>query len=198
MKRRDMRVSLPEGSSGPFHVEHFSISEAEARLFNATRSRLDRDVRPGTYTRLMEGRTVWMSDTPAEQQDHQEAVERADGRCRVHGLGLGMVVEAMLKRPRVDRVEVVEASIDVIALVAPTLQARWGDRLVVIHADAYRLRPARGDRYGVVWHDIWPNLCSDNLPEMAALKEIWAPVAKWQGCWGEPECRLQRQLEGRR
>ena len=112
-------VDLPEGRVGDWSVERFTVSKDEA-MFDAIRS-LGRSVLPGTYTRLMRGRTVVMSDTPAEKRDHMGAVRRAEGDVLVAGLGLGMAVAAMLNRPEVRCVTVIEQAQEVIDLVAPTL-----------------------------------------------------------------------------
>jgi len=209
------KVNIPEGQSGNWRVEHFEISEDEAKFENmrcAINGR-NRYIRPGNYTRLMHNDTVVMSDTPAEMRDHYEAVRAASGHCLVNGLGLGMVVCAMLDKRvddrgvrtddpntklAVDHVTVIEKSEDVIRLVGPALEARYGDRLTIVHADAYDYKPPKGVRYNAVWHDIWNHLCVDNLPLMHKLHRKYGRRAEWQGSWGRELLEYQRRQHARR
>lgn len=183
-------VDVPEGIRGAWRVERFEISETDAAF--ALFSYGGRAPRPGTYTRLMCGRDVVMSDTPAEMYDHYGAVRAATGEVLINGLGLGMVVQACLEKPTVQRVTVVEIDADVIALVAPHYQERYGVRLRIVHADAFAYKPDLPS-YGAVWHDIWSDLCEDNLPEMTRLKRKYARRTDWQGCWSEREVRAHKR-----
>jgi len=193
---RRNQVDVPEGVSGGWAVERFSVTP-EQESFQQLRCALNpqrpaRIVPAGEYTRLVRNGNVVMSDTPDEIRDHLEPMGRARGLCLVNGLGLGVVVQGMLRMVDVERVTVVERSGDVIRLVAPHYQERYGDRVEIVHADAFAWRPPRGVRYDVVWHDVWDDICADNLPEMARLKRRYASKAVWQGCWCQDECRGQR------
>lgn len=185
------KVDIPEGSVGNFKIEKFEIVDSSAMLFFNLKNPA-RAVAPGEYTRLLEkSRTVWMSDTPAEQRDHSEPILRASGICRVHGLGIGMVTAAMLEKPSVEKVEVVELYQEVIDLVGPTLKARYGDRLEIIQGNALELKPSSAlpnGYYTVIWHDIWPAICRENLNEIKRLHKTWKRVAQWQESWARKEC----------
>lgn len=109
-----------------------------------------------------------------EMRDHVSAVLNAKGDCLVNGLGLGMVVQAMLFKDGVNTVTVIERSPDVIKLVAPHYQERFGKRFTVIESDALQYVPPRGKKYGAVWHDIWDYICADNLDESTA-PSLWSP-----------------------
>jgi hypothetical protein len=187
-------VTVPEGSAGQWRVERFEITKEDAAF--SLFSYGSRTPRPGMYTRLMRGGTVVMSDTPAEMYDHYDAVRAATGEVLINGLGLGMVVAACLDKESVERVTVIEIDSDVISLVAPHYTARYGERLRVIHADAFVYKPDVAF-YGCVWHDIWPDLCEDNLPEMTRLKRKYARRAAWQGCWSEREVRAHKRRTAR-
>lgn len=186
---------LPEGRSGRVVVERFTVSKEDA-AFDSIRSGR-RCVLPGTYTRLMVGDHLMMSDTPAELSDHWKPADKARGRVLIHGLGLGCIADACLRKPEVEHVTVVDLSPDVIALVAPPLIARHGaERATVIQGDAYTYKPAP-TRFAVVWHDIWPSLCTDNLEGMARLHRRFARRADWQGSWGKELLRYRRSQERR-
>ena len=102
------------------------------------------------------------------------------------GLGLGLVVEAMLLPPesRVRRVTVVERSSDVIRLVAPHLVGARPGHVEVIEADAFSWSPPSAARFSVAWHDIWPNpYAPECAGEMGTLERRYEPFSDWQGSW---------------
>lgn len=179
-------VEVPEGRSGDYSVERFTVSEQDAKF--STFSYSGRYVTAGTYTRLRRGRTVVMSDTPAERRDHAYFVSLATGSVLVNGLGLGMCIKAVLAKDDVAEVTVIEKSPDVIRLVAPALT---DPRLTIIEADALAWQPPKGKRYDAVWHDIWDNICADNLPDMHKLHRKYGRRTDWQGSWCRAECERQ-------
>lgn len=190
----EWKVDVPEGAHGAARIERFTVSTAEAD-FTGLRALVsggrDGYVPPGTYTSLRVNGHLWMSDTPQEVREHSGFIRRASGRALVTGLGLGMVAAAVLRKPQVEHVTVVEIDPDVVALVGPHLVARYGDRVRVVEADAYTWRPPKGERFTCAWHDVWANKCADNLPEMARMVRHFAPYveAGGQSCWGRNELR---------
>lgn len=193
-----MKVGVPEGESGAWRVERFEVS-AQAEAFGRMRAIATgrgRFVPRGHYTRLVRNGTLVATDTPDEIRDHRFAVYRARGQVLINGLGLGITLEAMLNKPEVGKVTVIEISPDVISLVAPHYQDRFGDRLEIIEADAFTWKPPKGVRYNVVWHDIWDHICSSNLPDMHRLHRKYGRRADWQGSWCRRECEQQRRYLG--
>lgn len=192
------KVNIPEGCSGDWRVEHFEVTEDDEKFerLRAIISGRGRFVPAGKYIRLIhKGRlmdVLVMSDTPDEIRDHLEAIHKARGHVLVNGLGLGIVIQAMLNKPEVEKVTVIEISPDVIALVGPHYQTHFGDRLEIIEADAFTWQPPKGVRYDVVWHDIWNDICADNLPEMHKLHRKYGRRAGWQGSWCRWRCEEQR------
>lgn len=145
--------------------------------------------------------TTMMSDTMAEITDHYLFLDkvaaaahfRQPQRVLITGLGLGMVAEACLTLGDDVLVDVVEFDQEVIDLIAPQL-ARHGNRLRIIHADAYTWVP--DTHYDLAWHDIWPYLGSDNLTQMRAMKRHYRKyVTSWQGCWGWEHCLYMRRAQ---
>jgi len=111
------KITVPEGVKGDVVIGRFSVDDQMSdmsRIIDGSRY-----VKPGDYTRLEIGDAVVMSDTQAERRDHIDPVREARGRCLVAGLGLGVVVQAMLLKWEVDHVTIVEKNQDVIDLVAP-------------------------------------------------------------------------------
>lgn len=188
----DYKVNLPEGQSGDWKIEKFTVDADAARLemlrsmFSSSRGR---GVPEGAYTRLMRRGTVVMSDTPDEIRDHLEPIREATGNVLINGLGLGVVLQGVLEKPGVAHATVIELSSDVIELVGKYYQKRYGDRLTIVQADAYAYKPPKNTRYNVCWHDIFDNICTDNLPQMTRLKRKYGRICDWQGCWGEEICR---------
>lgn len=202
------KVDVPEGDVGRWGVRRFDVTEEDAR-FQHIRAAIGGGIRrrtfivPGTYTRLirwgehgpdapMSGVTV-MSDTPDEIADHLGAIREVTlrgGRVLIHGLGLGMVVAAALRCDGVTGVDVVELEQDVIDLVGPHYTA--DPRVTIHHGDALTFRFPPGRRWSVVWHDIWPNICADNLPDMERLHRRYGSRCDWQGSWARTMCEDAR------
>lgn len=197
------KVDLPEGKSGPWSVEKFEVSQTEAASFNLSLMFSGvghRSIDTGTYTRLVcKGRGVVMSDTQAERKDHLAFLSAVEGlkakKVLVMGLGIGLVARALLgKASCVKELTFLEKDPDVIKLTWPTLKKRYKGKVRLIKADALEYRPAKGERYDVVWHDIWDGICLDNAPEMTKLKRRWGRRCEWQGAWGDPEIlRMKRE-----
>lgn len=138
---------------------------------------------PGTYTRLLHAeRGVVMSDTDSEILDFLDFVADARGDVVVAGLGLGVVTQALLAKPSIKSVTVVEIDRDVIALVAPHLAC---DRLTVVRADARKWTPKR--RFDYAWLDIWDDICGDHVDDMRALKSSYRKHAKRCAAWCEDQ-----------
>lgn len=180
-------VDIPPGTSGEWTVSRFVVTEDDVGLSNLRLIRdgqLRRIVPPGTYSRLTHaGEGVVMSDTPAEAHEHRRFYLNARGSILINGLGLGFSLQAILQKPAVTHVTIIERSADVISLVAPTYTA--DPRVTVINADAMTWRPPKNTRYGAVWHDIWTTICADNKPTMTNLRRAYARRTAWQGCWSE-------------
>lgn len=192
-EKYDWKVSVPEGKSGLWSVECFEVTEADSR-FDALRainpSSFGRFTPAGHYTRLMRGGTVVMSDTPDEIRDHSYFVRRAQGRVLIAGLGLGVVLKALLAKPEVSSVDVVEQSEDVVKLVWPTYQADQRARL--IQADILEWQPEKGQKWDHAWWDIWDNICSDNLKDMTKLNRRFARRVPNKGAWAQGQCQAAR------
>ena len=189
----DISIDVPNGISGNWTVEDFEISEEAAQFENMRAAiRGGRCVKPGKFKRLMRNRQCIMSNTPAEISDHVRFIFRAKlgGDILINGLGLGVALKEILKSTDVWTVTVIEKSEDVISLVAPTY--RSDPRVTIIHADAFKWKPPKGKRYDAVWHDIWDNICTDNLSEMTKLHRKYGKCTDWQDSWCKELCRRYR------
>ena len=157
--------------------------------------------RPGIYTCLRRDGVQYMTDLYDEWWTQREAVTEAlarGGEVLVTGLGLGLVVDAMLREPgsTVSRVTVVEQSPDVVALVGPHLKQRHPGKVEIVHADAFEWQPPVGNRFSVGWHDIWPDPHGDVVrEEVARLEARFDSWCDWQGSW---PTAYREALSGRR
>jgi hypothetical protein len=188
-------VTVPDGTRGPWTIDTITLTEGDVMLENL---RAIRDGNaylccpPGTYRRLRHrNRGVVMSNTPMEIRTARAAHHDANGNVLINGLGLGMVLEGVLSVPQVTNVKVVEIDPDLIALVGPHFAA--DPRVSIVQGDAREYKPARGEQYTYVWHDIWDTIDAENLPEMGRLLRKWSRRAANQGCWSRPEAQREKR-----
>lgn len=219
---------VQEGQHGRWRIKRFDISEQEYHLAmlrvmheagdDETRRELGlkRCIPEGTYVSLQrkategeyaedtfkveanDGYVPVMSDTPDEIEGHAHAIFHAEGRVLIHGLGLGCLVSALLAKPEVTHIDVVEIDPDVIAL---TGHYYTHDPRVQIHrGDCVRMDWSPELRWDYVWHDIWTHISERNLdPEEAehgiaysTLFDMFTGRADDQGAWAYEEAVAMR------
>lgn len=184
-------IEVPDGVSGEWSVVSFTVQEKELSQM-ISMFKTGRGVPAGNYKRLMRSGVVVMSNTPDEIRDFWHFVCKAKGHVLVNGLGIGVLLKALLNKPEVTKITVIEKSADVIKLVADTY---LGDsRVNIINADAFDYVPPKGERYDAVWHDIWDYITSENLPEMTKLHRKYGRRADYQESWCKAQCeRMKRE-----
>jgi len=196
----NINVTVPDGKSGDWEVSTYSVTEKDIELHNIrcmfSAGMGNRLMVPGTYKKLTRNGYLVISNTVAEVDDHIDFIHNAKGDVLINGLGLGVcifgIVEAnKTKKEKVTSITVIEISSDVINLVSPSI-LELDCAIEVIQADAFEFKPPKGKRYGAVWHDIFDDICTDNLPEMTKLKRKYGKLTEWQGCWCEDLCRFHR------
>lgn len=188
-------LPVKDGTSGTWKLDTFEIT-ADKAMSLALRAEYtgntDEFIPPGRYRRLSNGWDVVMSNTPMEIRTCQDFLERATGRVLINGLGLGMVLHAILQKEDVTHVTVIEKEQDVINLVAASFAN--DPRVEIIHADAMMYCPPAGVTYNACWHDIWPDFATANLSQMDKLEIKYRDICEWQGSWGREECE-QKHIE---
>jgi len=178
-------------------------AQAQERLANPGLPLVaSRGMKAGTHVALIEAkdmedfrdRTVWMSTHEAEKHTQAEFVAQARGRVLIAGLGLGLVTDAVLAKPEVVEVVVVELNTEVTRLMSPLLddlEARHrAKRFKIVYADAFRWR-TRG-LFDAIYFDVWPHITAKNLTGMMRLRRRYRRNLRpggWMGCWAEAECR---------
>lgn len=203
-------VDVPDGASGNWGVRKFSVNEKEASL-GATLAMysgggLGRFVPSGIYTALYRARgpfipdenmgDIIMSDTPDEIRDHSRFMHRSKGDVLIAGLGLGMVLQGCAVKNEVTSVTVIEQSPDVIKLVEAHYKAKpFGHKVTIVNADIFEWKPTKGVKFDYAWYDIWDNLCTDNLDEIAKLNRKFARICPEKGSWGRELLLDKRRQE---
>ncbi len=184
---------LPEGVKGSAKIEHFTVKKD----FWAMRE----GVTPGKYARLYVDGQLLMSDTDNERSTNWRVAYKSNGRVLIAGLGIGMILTAILDKPEVESVIVIEKYQDVIDLVAPHYRH---PKLTVICGDIFEWKPAKGEKFDTIYFDIWGDISTDVLGEMATLHRRFGrylnrenPEA-WMDSWQKGFLKLQLQRDRRR
>jgi hypothetical protein len=180
---------IPEGSVGSCSIRHFYVSRESAgrsHIRAVATGRRSEMVDPGRHAMLLVDGRIMMSDTLMERVTNEALIRRASGHVLLAGLGLGMVIWPLLAgRPRLHSLTVVEKSQDVIDLVAPHLPKDV--RLTIIKGDIFDwLSAKKFPRFNTIYFDIWPSICSSNIPEARRLREGfagWALPGAWIDDW---------------
>jgi len=156
-------------SKGIATISHIVFSEKEDPLFNM---RAVRDggwlfhMTDGKYVRLHLYGELVMSDTQMERRSNSDFVYVSHGRVLIAGLGIGLVLKNILPKKEVTEIVVIEKYQDVIDLVAPKFT---DPRIRIICADIFDWRPQKGEKFNVIYFDVWSDLCKDNLDEIKKL-----------------------------
>lgn len=194
--------------AGPFVLYAHEVDEATVKVSQAAERKANpglplvasRGMKPGTHAVLMQidkdlkDRTVWMSTHEAEKETQAEFVAAAKGRVLIAGFGLGLVTDAVLAKPNVTEVVVVELNGEVIRLMNPFINGlrRKGQtrRLRIVCRSIFDYKPSVP--FDAIYFDIWPTISAMNLTDMIKLRRQFAPHLSpggWIGCWAEREYR---------
>jgi hypothetical protein len=191
-QREAWRTRVQPAKLGKWTVEQFKVEDGGG-VEGWRQALYGRPVPDGTYTRLIRGaHQLVMSDTPTEMRDHggfmhECAVVAPGGRVLINGLGLGCALNTALVVPNVEHVDVVEIDPELIKLVGPYFADE--PRVTVHQGDAFTFRFPPGTRWDVAWHDVWDDICGDNLASMARLARRYGGRVGWQGCWAKEQCK---------
>jgi spermidine synthase len=192
-----LRCRVPDMNEEGLVVSTFTVEPHS--LENLRNARDGRGTQPGDYKMLTLDGRLWMSDTDAERRDHYEPVWQAQnykgGRGLVFGLGLGCVVGAMLDH--LDHVDVVEKDERVARLIGGWFKSEFGSRVTIHHADCFEIKWPTGTYWDVAWYDVWPDLTTDNLSEMAKIHRSYGRRTGWQGSWGKSLLQSEKRRQDR-
>ncbi|MGN7706811.1 hypothetical protein [Chryseobacterium sp. 22543] len=117
---------------------------------------------------------------------------RAHGRVLLIGLGLGVVLQAMIDKRDVQSVTVIESELDVIKLCGEYYKG-LSKKVKIIHGNAFNYRTT--SFFDAILIDIWDCHHYENLMEMEFLRDRWKKNSSYIYCWGERESQhLLREL----
>lgn len=205
-----MAAVVPVGSNGSARVEHLVVTEEQAK-FQALRAainphRRERPIEAGTLCQLYVNGTMMMSDAANEHSTNSTVVHKANGDVLIAGLGLGMILLPLCRKPEVRSVLVLENNVDVMSLVTTPIRQALGkdaEKLTVFWTDAFQWNPAQGQMWDVLYFDVWPTITTDNLMGITKLKRRYArrlrrdnPKA-WMGAWCEEQLRAKKRRKDR-
>jgi len=120
----------------------------------------------GIYVKLIVEGELMMSDTAMERITNREFILNAKGRVLIAGLGVGLILQAILDKPEVSEVVVVEKYQDVIDLVGERFQH---PKLTIICADIFEYELPKTEKFDTIYFDIWADINTSNLDEMKFL-----------------------------
>lgn len=191
----DMTEIIPEGEKGGAKIEHFEVPDDPIRTLRAMFSDPMHFIPTGKYVRLIVDGQLMMTNTLFERATAYPFLKRARGDILITGLGIGMILLPLLMNHRYTSITIVEKSQDVIDLVGPRFN--W-PKVEIICADAFDWHP-NGKRFDTIWHDIWPTISEESLPEITKLKRRygqWLKKGGWQGAWAQEKIKeLQKKWD---
>ena len=176
--------NIKENKIENFEIKRFKISKKEAKIFNTRIMYRDkRYIKEGTYTSLYQNNYLIMSNTPAELSDHMAFINKAHGHILISGLGIGMVISKLLKKDNIESITIIELNKEVIELVGDTYKH---PKVKIINDNIFKWKPDK--HYDFAWHDIWNNICEDNLLEMHKIRRRLKKHCTIQEFWCKNEC----------
>jgi len=112
----------------------------------------------------------WMTDDPYHFYAMAELAYRSYGNVLVGGLGLGLIVHFLVNNPLVDRIYVIEKSIEVYELVKRSLPKRAG-KIKVYIGDFFEIAPTMSNIDTVV-ADLWTGNLAENFPLLRKTRAL--------------------------
>lgn len=180
-----MATVLPECEKGIARIEHRTPSKFDCMRAAWHGQTLFEETMASLFVRD----TLMMSDGPEEKRTNWEFVYKAKGSVFIAGLGIGMVLAEILKKKEVVSVTIVEKYQDVVDLVLPHFKDA---RVTCIVSDIFDYRPEKGTKYDTIYFDIWPDICTDNLEDIATLHQRfkhYKAAGGWMGSWNQDYLR---------
>lgn len=198
--------NIPIGQSrnkGDVVISTFEFKASDDPLFNL---RAIRDsggmtaMDDGKFVRLVIGRELVMSDTRMERNSNWEFCSIAHGRVLIAGLGLGLILHNLQHPERIQEITIIEKSQDVIDLVSPLFLHL---PIKYIHADILEWKPQKGEKFDVIYFDIWSTITEENLTEIRLLHNRFKHYLNreggqhWMNSWMKEFLQQQRARERR-
>src|SRR5262245_44486805 len=142
---------------------------------------------PMPWTRLYEGNTLWMSDTPQERLMMVRGTTGMYGHVLVAGGGLGLYPQYLRYYQPVDQITIVERHADVVELLQTTLAADPGTEIVHASFEQF-IFEQRSLTFDSCYIDIHPTLDPRWMAGMNWLRDqcaaiVTGPLRIWGYQW---------------
>lgn len=201
---KDRYPGVDKITSGVATIKAFNITDEQATKFNLSVLMSGghgfQCISKGDYVKLIVNGQLMMSDTQFERRTNMNFVQHAKGRVMIAGLGVGLILNAIkdkVESGEITSIVIYEKYQDVIDLVAH----RYSDLPLEIRCeDILTYKPKKGEKYDTIYFDIWPEVCRDNLHEIATLHQRWKSHKEkggWMDSWMAGYLRNERKAEQR-
>lgn len=201
-------IDIPEGKSGNCRIEHRIIPKGNVVVVRSAREAVFGGGKAESYFAphdlrihylVEEGVATWTTDLPQEIRSQLPCIEDFHGDVLVGGLGVGLIVAALRRNPKVYTITVVEQSPDVIKLVWDHLKP--DETCSVVQADLFQyLRDYKASgarKFACAYYDIWcPNSEDVLFTHVRSLRELSKGVVFDKvTCWQEDVMQGQMRYE---
>lgn len=113
---------------------------------------------------------LWMSLTPMELQSQWRAIQLAEGRVGIAGLGMGYALLRIMEKPEVESVTVFEIEASVINFFTANFRHREG--FSKVHFSRCDARTVKGHKFDFFYCDIYQTMLDDDtLDDEELLRE---------------------------
>lgn len=185
--------------SGDWELKEFTVTaeDEKVEMMRAMFSTNGRYVPQGKYLMLTRGSVTVMSNTPNELDDHKDFIyecvklaKEKDINVLIAGLGMGCVVDDLLKTIDNININIVELSQDVINITAPKYADTKNVKIIQGNIFDIDLKELPEKHYDIAWFDIWDYICGDNVEEFKKLRQKFSRKVKIKKFWVEEECKV--------
>lgn len=176
-----MAQILPPQKKGIAEIVHYEVSKLDVlrEIMHGG------PCEEGKVAILRVANRTMMSDTLHEKLTNYEIKRQARGNVLIAGLGIGMILHPILKKPEVLSVTVLEKERDVIEIVSPTLVSE--KLLKIVHADIFDWRPEVGMKFDCIYFDIWADgstdLAKSERRRLSARFRKYKAEGGWMNSW---------------
>lgn len=182
---------LDRKESTSFLLEKYNLSkdEVEIMIFRdiINGRREYKGLSLGEYIRLIDKnkKEIIMSDTPMEKRTNIEFYRNANGKVLIGGLGIGMILLAVQKKPQIDKIVVVEKHKEIIDIVASQLPLNH--KVIIINDDIFNFKTE--ELFDCIYFDIWNVINREYFKEhLYLIKKYYNNLNKknlmsWIGSW---------------
>lgn len=190
-------------SLGNVSVELFEVTNDQAKWFNLRNCGTPiHYINAGKYVRLKISNDLVMSDTPYEKRTNQDFVNNAHGNVLIGGLGIGLLLKALL--PKLESGEIKHISIwenneNLIKLWNIAKQyLPVHDKIHIYHYNIFEYKQTKNRQlkgfFDSIYIDIWSHLDETAYEQMKYFRRVFKPFLNANNpnafieCWGREEC----------